>query len=108
MDERTLTALKGSIAKWEDIVAGVIADDGANNCPLCRLFHWQYGGKGAAERCDGCPVKAATGNPACVGSPYDDYEENGERIEDAEAELEFLRGLLPAEVEAVTSQDSRK
>ena len=38
MNRKTLTALKGSIKKWEKIVAGTGSDNGYQNCPLCALF----------------------------------------------------------------------
>ncbi len=98
MDEKTLTALKGSIAKWEGIVAGTVKDEGPDNCPLCKEF-WHEG-------CNGCPVMEATGNPSCDGTPYDDYaslddgegSENYDSLESAaQAELDFLRSLLPGD-----------
>lgn len=105
MDEKTLTALKGSIAKWEAIVAGKGEDAGADNCPLCQLFHFSKGGKKNPVKCGGCPVREATGQMGCGGSPYDEYENmsNGDDSDDYEsiegaaaAELAFLRSLLPA------------
>jgi hypothetical protein len=105
MDARTLTALQGSIAKWEAIVYGGGIDMGEQNCPLCVLFFH-------LRDCDGCPVSAKTGFEACVKSPYPDWLDswaastgiypNGEIfvIDDAthvaaKAELAFLRSLLP-------------
>ena len=104
MDERTLTALKGSIAKWEAIVAGTDNDRGAKNCTLCQAF----------PDCDGCPVAEETGQDDCEGSPYEETryfearsDANGTYLgrapvtpEDfaiARAELDFLRSLLPPE-----------
>src|SRR5947209_6256825 len=52
MEAATLQALKGSIAKWEKIVAGTGADGGRADCPLCSLFY-EYD-------CAGCPVAAST------------------------------------------------
>ena len=99
MEAETLEALKGSIAKWEAIVAGTGKDDGPTNCPLCLLFHPDYreGGKG----CDGCPVTNA-GHRGCSNDEYAEFceaEEEGrkERMsEAAKGELDFLKGLLPA------------
>jgi hypothetical protein len=101
MDERTLIALKGSIAKWESIVAGTEADEGFNNCPLCKEFYHPF-----PNHCRGCPVRDATGETNCGGSPYTDWADltdqfntywavNPELVEAAKAELDFLRSLLP-------------
>jgi hypothetical protein len=88
MDERTLTALKGSIAKWEGIVAGTVDDDGPNNCPLCQEFY--------IANCNGCPVKEETGMTGCGGTPYDYFDDpKYDRDIVAMDELNFLRSLLP-------------
>ena len=100
MDEKTLTALQGSIKKWEKIVSGKGVDRGTENCPLCAVF---------LPRCDGCPVKERTGRGFCYGSPYDDFSNTfsdtwGESIHKADTpkrkraalkELKFLKSLLP-------------
>lgn len=102
MDERTLTALKGSIAKWESIVAGKGEDQGFHNCPLCKEFY----GLDFKNRCRGCPVSDETGESNCGDSPYDEWAElmdqfNTNRavhpplVDAAKAELDFLRSLLP-------------
>lgn len=95
MDSKTLAALKGSIKKWEGIVAGKISDEGQDNCPLCQMFF-----KG---RCHGCPVGD------CNESPYYDWFYATLKIDPpffantpelhrlAQAELDFLRSLLPDE-----------
>lgn len=99
MDERTLAALRGSIQKWRDIVAGTGEDNGVDNCSLCEAF--EYSG------CYDCPVRNRTGLPGCAESPYDTWNRFFEwgqfpRIADSEekkaaaqAELEFLISLLP-------------
>ena len=69
MDERTLTALKGSIDKWKRIALGEINDQGSRNCPLCQEF--SVGGKG----CVGCPIAEETGRTLCCGSPYMDVQD---------------------------------
>lgn len=104
MDERTLTALQGSIAKWEAIAAGTGKDDGTANCPLCEEF---YG-----DDCVECPVKERTGQRACAGSPYDEWTESigifkvggradtPARVALAIAEVDFLRSLLPSQQSA--------
>jgi hypothetical protein len=96
MDEKTLTALRGSIAKWEAIVAGTGTDRGAENCPLCHLF--------IKDGCQGCPVLERSKQSGCKGTPYEDYihayyyeDRKSRMIEGAKAELAFLRSLLPEE-----------
>ena len=115
MDERTLKALRGSIRKWQRIAKGQIRDKGPQNCPLCKLFNnndiegedcvgWGVVIKASTKDCVGCPVMAATGLRYCMGTPYEEFfDYNGgslvrtpEARKAAEAELEFLRSLLPA------------
>ena len=102
MNARTLKALRGSIKKWEKIVAGTGVDQGTYNCSLCALFYSDY-------HCAGCPVAKATGLHLCEGTPYIEWacpERNGTiRLDSgrvsarlkrlAQAELDFLKGLLP-------------
>src|SRR5580693_5421953 len=113
MDKHTLKALKGSIAKWEAIVAGTGEDLGPDNCPLCQMFLDKDRVSGV---CEGCPVKESTKKSNCQGTPYEKFEsldielecthpeaepEYGEiknaRQEWAMAELVFLKSLLPIE-----------
>lgn len=101
MDDRTLTALKGSIEKWEKIVEGMGIDRGVSNCPLCRLFNTYE------SMCKGCPVYERTKKRACGGTPYNDWvrarwdaglarrAETPALMAAAKAELDFLRSLLP-------------
>ena len=102
MDKRTRTALEGSIAKWEAIVAGTGTDEGIDNCPLCQVFFYEQDASG--ELCEGCPVKEKTGQTGCEGSPYEDWREipyiyGDEAKRLAQAELDFLRSLLPGDSE---------
>jgi hypothetical protein len=60
--EEQITALKGSIEKWIDIIAGTGEDDGADNCPCCVAFP-DWG-------CPGCPIAELTGEADCRGTPY--------------------------------------
>ncbi len=109
MDTETLTALRGSIAKWEAIVAGKGVDLGADNCPLCRRFN-DYVNPNAGRFCAGCPVALEAGLPRCEGTPYDRYQAAEEAMCDnedeagyhenamaaaAKDELAFLKSLLP-------------
>lgn len=105
MDAKTLKALKGSIKKWERIAAGTGLDKGDDNCPLCKVF------KQGAVICGGCPVALHSGAVNCKNTPYLDWL-NVENViggrnynkattpqlkAAAQAELDFLRSLLPAE-----------
>lgn len=109
MSPETLEALKGSIAKWEGIVAGTVVNLHADNCPLCQLFN-PYTSNTAtfAAPCKGCPVMARTGVTFCGGTPYDEYAELEERVDEGEGdegglkplavqELDFLKSLLPTD-----------
>jgi hypothetical protein len=100
MDARTLEALKGSIAKWEAIVEGTNEDKGVYNCPLCQVFFDEFDDEG--EGCEGCPVKTKTGKPSCDDSPYVAWGGRAKATTDedkqlAQAEVDFLRSLLPPE-----------
>lgn len=94
MSPETLEALKGSIEKWRKIVEKIGEDHGTQNCPLCRLFHSDY--REEDDCCAGCPVHEHTELSLCMGTPYDNYTENPS-TKNANAELEFLRSLLPKE-----------
>ena len=102
MTPATLAALRGSIEKWEAIVAGTGVDRGSENCPLCKMFF-------KAEECTGCPVMQKTGRPFCRGTPYDTFSRHADflrgkisreqQLAAARDELEFLKSLLPGEGE---------
>lgn len=106
--ERALMALQGSIEKWERIIAGEENDAGPNNCALCAEFRHDRTGR---LTCTGCPVKRATGRSGCAGTPYDKWENHDIGHNDgrlgsircpecarfAQAELDFLKSLLPAQ-----------
>ena len=102
MDEKTLAALQGSIAKWSAIVNGTGTNRGPVNCPLCQVFLHEDMKK---PPCVGCPVRHSTGKQYCVDTPYERYEDEEEAgdLSEAEmrpiaqAELDFLISLLPAE-----------
>jgi hypothetical protein len=94
---KAIIGVKGSIEKWVNIVAGVGIDDGTHNCALCKLY-WQ-------NDCRNCPVKQVAGAIFCKNTPYIEWLHytrfNGPKVFDArsrelaQAELEFLRSLLP-------------
>lgn len=102
MDPETLEALKGSIAKWEGIVSGTMHDEGADNCALCQRFHACFRTI-PGECCQGCPVNAVSGR-GCDNTPYAhwgmmeiDRVSTDEHRDAAQAELDFLKSLLPKE-----------
>jgi hypothetical protein len=100
----TLKALKGSIKKWELIVAGEGVDNGVDDCPLCALFFH--------KSCIGCPVAEKAADDSCSSTPYIDWlntqdrtaedraifpmvANNSDRKRAARKELAFLKRLLP-------------
>jgi len=94
MDPKTLTALQGSIQKWQNIVDGTGKDEGPENCPLCQLFYTPQ----TLYDCEGCPVREKTGKRYCEGSPYQAWSDNEDASKNTELalnELNFLKSLLP-------------
>ena len=106
MDAKTFEALKGSIEKWEKVASGEGEDQGPANCPLCIAF--------PASNCAGCPVAEKACTEGCGGTPYmmwllhadlDHSQEDVRRVEAgclvcvhlAQAELDFLKSLLPVQ-----------
>jgi hypothetical protein len=90
MDEETLTALRGSIKKWEKIVDGSGIDRGPHNCPLCRAFY--------AYNCRGCPVAEAVDDILCAATPYEEWADETDDDQAmilAQQEVDFLKSLLP-------------
>jgi hypothetical protein len=100
MDQKTLTALKGSIAKWQAIVDGTGVDHGSSNCPLCQLFRYSND-YNAGGNCEGCPVAEEVEDTCCDSTPYqeyataDDFDDKEAMATAAKKELEFLKSLLP-------------
>lgn len=110
MDNKTLTALRESIAHWDRMASGKRQKDehiGVPDCALCALF-WTWDKLGTdSPSCVKCPVMQRTGKKFCVGSPFDaasnivnDHHgdegyDTPEFREAAMRELEFLRSLLP-------------
>lgn len=90
MSPEVLEALRGSINKWEAIVAGTGRDNGSRNCPLCQMF---VKGRSFNGECVGCPVMVRTGKLGCHGSPY--YDVILSQPKTVQAELDFLKSLLP-------------
>ncbi len=115
MDDITRAALEGSILKWEGIVAGIMKDEGRDNCPLCDLY-WSLD-------CSGCPVKARSGHAFCENTPYSHYVRVAHAdlfnigmsdlvVSAAQEELDFLRSLredpLAIDSESVQEIDSTR
>ena len=63
--KREVTAIEGSIGKWENIRHSNGADEGGRNCPMCQEFYNVY-----LEACGACPVFKVTGREGCAGTPY--------------------------------------
>ena len=113
MDEKTHEALEGSIKKWEAIVDGTGADQGADNCPLCAMFIEECDPEDDSidnYGCHGCPVKEKTGQQECAGSPFYEWRDSIPHDQKfpffaitepqkaaAKKELEFLKSLRPKE-----------
>ncbi len=98
MAPETLAALRGSIAKWEKVVSAGADGTKWTDCPLCQMF-WR-------GNCMGCPVADRTGQKICKGSPFTEYQDaidvyGIDAVEvlrpHAQAELDFLKSLLPKE-----------
>ena len=73
---------------------------GPAHCQLCLLFHPNYV-MWYGLLCYGCPVREATEQPFCINTPYGAVERaTGSEIAIAcAAEAEFLKSLLPPEVQ---------
>lgn len=104
MNPTTETALRASIAHWEDVVKDPVnANVGRSTCALCMMFNSPFEDRYRLRgtECDGCPVSERTGEKWCDGSPYEAFSEADERDDEdamraaAVAELEFLKSLLP-------------
>lgn len=98
LNKRQRQALFLSIERWKDIARGEAHSKGVETCALCEEFH--------TADCRGCPVKQATKQEYCVGTPYDsftlkaDRDEYGRRwartkpaLKAAERELQFLKDI---------------
>lgn len=102
MDPATLTALRGSIRKWQGIVDFFEKDGGCHDCPLCKLFHPMRIGVKSRLGCVGCPVQAKVDSSYCSNTPHVAYSNAAVHKnlslggwDEAYAELMFLISLLP-------------
>lgn len=123
MDEKTLTALQGSIAKWQRILEGGI-ENGYRDCPLCELFFNDDEDGDGIDTCAGCPVSERAGMDCCSGTPYEEWSnyqwknraerEVGSRVFDekskqmAQSELDFLKSLLPSSPSAALDTSTKE
>jgi len=100
MKPSTHRTLLGSIRKWELIVEGKKRDGGVSDCPLCVRFYDNI------PQCEDCPVKKKVGYPGCRRTPWavwhgymgyrlSDYASTPKAKELAQAEVDFLKSLLP-------------
>lgn len=128
MKPQTLAALHASIDKWEAIAAGTGVDKGTKNCPLCALF---FNRDVPETCCQGCPVVERAGPPNCDNTPYREWADlvvnnnlylfsSTLPINDmppafqdparalAQAELDFLRSLLPEGARETNNQEGVK
>lgn len=101
MLEKTLEALKDSIAKWKKNCEVKSLDNvllGSSTCPLCNLFN-PSGDLYYEDKCVGCPVYENTGTMYCNNTPYEQIEDDDVDfdtfIELAHEEVKFLESLLP-------------
>lgn len=110
--EETRAALLASIKHWEENRDARHPDDVhlfSDSCPLCALFNTAEHRKIGLD-CVGCPVREKTGRDTCDDSPWEDayakwqlwQRKLGSRTafkKAAQAEIDFLRSLLPAETD---------
>lgn len=125
MNKETLEALKKCIEKYERYVEiaknikltinfqasesyGLIF--GVQQCALCNLFYDLY--------CDGCPIAINTNQTHCGGTLYESIinaiganvnsKKNKLIIKLLQAEVDFLKSLLPEEVLGGTHSPTKK
>lgn len=106
MKERTLTALKESIQKWERRAAGDHNGKlGVNGCPLCQIHNVSYN---VEKNCLGCPVFERTGKRHCIDTPYYTYARGDRTDANAQAEVDFLKSLLPIAAPLKEKEEEKK
>ncbi len=92
LSARQAKALKGSIRKWQRIVNGTGENNGADNCPLCKLYVRRLNPQHIKDDCEGCPIMKVTGLWQCRGTPY--YECGNAHGLSAIPMLNFLKSIL--------------
>ena len=71
MFKKTEKALRKSIEKWEQIIAGAGVDKGYTNCALCKLFcRVRCHRRGLFVIFERCPVAEHSGSMNCISTPY--------------------------------------
>ena len=113
MNQQALTALRGSIAHWENNLAAKSPAEVSTrwrDCPLCVSFIERDEDWGSG--CRSCPVYAFTGEQYCHETPFEAAENALENWSEdmpgseadwqaaAQAELDFLKSLLPSEAKS--------
>jgi len=95
LTKKAARALRGSIKKWEGIVAGTIEDEGPDNCPLCKAYMVSF------LNCGNCPLAVFDPDQGperggCAGTPYMEYDpySKDKGMAAAKKELRFLRNVL--------------
>lgn len=68
---RQVTALEGSVMKWERVVQDGTGGRSAADCPCCQEFRKQR--DSITDFCSGCPIREKTGKDGCLGTPFKDY-----------------------------------
>jgi len=106
MDAKTREALEKSIKHWEENRAAErpeLASISDRDCALCSRYY--------NRGCKGCPVRQATGQKLCFGSPYKAaadnfidwrYDPKNKRLRTvfrqwATREINFLKSLRPSD-----------
>lgn len=115
MHPEVRAALEASIKHWEENVAAKTKAEASifgDSCPLCQLFTHAWQDEEYEISCCGhpdhgrCPVFARTSEDECGGSPWIHALKAWNNWKDsptpqwraaAQAELDFLRSLLPKE-----------
>lgn len=100
-------ALQESVLKWEWNAKQTDTHRlslGQKACPLCCLYN-PYGFSAYSEMltepCEGCPIREATGEDFCRGTPYDNVldalaaDDFRLAISYVTDELQFLKSLVP-------------
>lgn len=108
MDARTKAALEQSIIKWEKNLQLCKEDRhedigiSAKECPLCLLFY-DFENYAKDNCCRDCPVEEKANDRHCKNTPYEDVIRHSDThnysaiLEACQAEVDFLRSLLPSE-----------
>lgn len=95
--EDTLSALEGSVEKWQRIYDGRASNGGPDDCPLCQMFLTPFqfclSLDERAKQCLHCPVALSVGETNCRNTPYQTYWHNPTK-HNAGCELLFLQNLL--------------